>query len=357
MKVLQIIDTLDAGGAEKMAVQIANALHPKVELSALCVTRHEGVLKGQLMPEVKCVNVRKKSTIDIFALYRAIKFCKKEGIEIIHAHGSSFFFATMLHLCMPGLGLVWHDHHGDRKNMPKSRLRILKWCSSRFDVVFSVNSELLEFSKTHLKAYSYKYLPNFIATQTTIQLEDDNILGEEGKRIVCVANLRTPKNHFALLQAFVKSKVYQDGWTLHLVGKDSKDEYATKLKLMIETDALENSVFILGQKENVESYLSNCDIGILTSTKEGLPMSILEYGKAGLAVIATNVGQIPEVLDGNGILCQSDDIPEIAQAIQTLTQKESVRKRLASSFNDHVRNTYSEDMIISSLLKTYKSIL
>ena len=52
MKILQLIDSLQAGGAERMAVHIANSLNPLVEGSYLCVSRKEGPLKASLNKEV-----------------------------------------------------------------------------------------------------------------------------------------------------------------------------------------------------------------------------------------------------------------------------------------------------------------
>ena len=356
MKVLQLIDTLEAGGAEKMSVQIANSLAHKIEGSALCATRKEGLLKTEINPNVNYLFANKKSTFDIFAIRRVLMYCKAQSIDIIHAHGSSFFLATLLKIFRPSLNIVWHDHHGNRAHMPRFAYNVLKRCSSYFDCAISVNEELLQWAKRHLKANSYKYLPNFVSSKTLEVEATHKMQGEDGKRIVCIANLRDPKNHELLIESFAKSKIFEKGWTLHLIGKDFNDSYSENIKGLMTSKGLANSVFTLGLKDNVHAYLKASEIGVMTSTKEGLPMAILEYGQAGLAVIATKVGQIPDVVKDNGLLCESKDLECFTYALVELTTKDLARKRLAADFKEHILQHYSEDSVIEKLLTIYKRI-
>ena len=62
MRVVQIIDSLDIGGAEKMAVNYANALSEKLEFSGLVATRAEGNLKSQLNSSVSYFFLKKTKT-------------------------------------------------------------------------------------------------------------------------------------------------------------------------------------------------------------------------------------------------------------------------------------------------------
>ena len=81
MRILQFIDTLETGGAERMAVNYANALHQAGDFVALAVTRKEGSMRAELHPEVPYLFVQKKGTIDIPALFRVRSFCKECAIR------------------------------------------------------------------------------------------------------------------------------------------------------------------------------------------------------------------------------------------------------------------------------------
>src|SRR5690606_5619236 len=111
MRVLQLIDSLRSGGAERMSVTYANALVKRIDASFLCCTRKEGLLKKQLSPEVGYLFLNKKSTLDLQAFRKLRNFVKENKIDLIQAHSSSWFLALMVKLSLPKLKLVWHDHY------------------------------------------------------------------------------------------------------------------------------------------------------------------------------------------------------------------------------------------------------
>jgi len=112
MKVLQLIDTLNAGGAERVALNYANELSQHLEGSYLCATRQEGPLKNQIKPEVGYLFLQKKSALDLGAVRRLSQYVKANKINLIHAHGTSFLTAVLCKLFVRNLKIVWHDHYG-----------------------------------------------------------------------------------------------------------------------------------------------------------------------------------------------------------------------------------------------------
>ena len=101
LRVLQVIDSLDPGGSEKMAVQIANVLSTKIELSALVCTRQSGNLEDEISDQVLFCSLQKSSAIDLKAFLRLRSFIKLNRIGVLHAHSSSFFWSTLLKLFNP----------------------------------------------------------------------------------------------------------------------------------------------------------------------------------------------------------------------------------------------------------------
>jgi hypothetical protein len=76
MRVLQIIDSLEAGGAERMAVNYANALANEIDFSALVVTRKEGNLRNQINNNVPYLFLNKRSTLIVRYSITKIHFKK-----------------------------------------------------------------------------------------------------------------------------------------------------------------------------------------------------------------------------------------------------------------------------------------
>ena len=237
MRVLQLIDSLEPGGAERVAINFANTLAKEIEGSFLCVTRAEGILAKNIDAAVGYTFLNKKSTIDIKAIKVLNRFIKFNNIDLIHAHSTSYFLATIIKILNPKLKLIWHDHYGESEFLNSRPKRILGICSHFFNHVFVVNSKLKVWAKKHLKIKSIRYLANY-AMLRTIPSEETRLKGQHGKRVVCLANLRPQKDHLNLLKAFSKvMKMYPD-WTLHLIGKIFYDNYSKSIFQFIKKENL-----------------------------------------------------------------------------------------------------------------------
>jgi len=357
MRVLQLIDSLEAGGAERIAVNFANALTTEVEVSFLCATRKEGILKASINSDVGYCFLNKKSTLDIRAIKRLRGFISHNEISIIHAHSSSFFIATIIKILNPKLKLVWHDHYGKSDFLEERPKSVLKFCSRFFNHIFCVNSKLKSWVKNELNTGSVSFLFNFAVRDDVVQTTV--LKGEKGKRIVCLANLRPQKDHLNLLKAFKRvTEVYPD-WSLHLVGKDFKDDYARRIFQWIEKENLEHRVYFCGSCSDISSILKQSDIGVLASKSEGLPLALLEYGLASLPVVTTNVGDCKKVIENEnlGYLVLPENVDALYSAFLCLIEKPNEGKiNMGNALNNHVELHFSKKKTIAKILAVYKSI-
>ncbi len=356
MKVLQLIDSLHPGGAERMAVTLANVLATKIEKSYICVTREEGLLKNSILDSVGYLLLNKKSIIDIKAIKKLNTFIKEEKITIIHAHSSSFFLGTLVRFLNKKVKLIWHDHFGNRKNSAKIDNIVLKQCSKYFSHIFCASENLESWAKSYLHTSNVSYLPNFVAIGN-VEVKT-KLLGVKNKRIICLANLRPDKDHLNALTAFqLINKKYPE-WTLHLIGKDFNDVYSKSVFGKIKKLELENKIFFYNSISDVTNVLKQSTIGLLSSLSEGLPMALLEYGLAGLPVVVTDVGNCATVvLNGDlGQLVPAKDSYSLSEAIINYIEDYKFRDRMASEFKAHIVKNYSENNI-EFIEQTYLKIL
>jgi glycosyltransferase involved in cell wall biosynthesis len=351
MRILQVIDSLEAGGAERMAVNYANALAKKIQFSGLVATRKEGALLGQLSNEVSYLYLNKKNAIDLKSLFRLRKFVQINNVEVIHAHSTSFFLAFLLKLTCPSLKLIWHDHYGNSEFLSKRPSLGLKVTLPFFNGIIAVNQQLKIWAKQKLHFRNVIYLPNFPSQENEV-VEQTILQGIEGKRIVSLANLRVQKNHFLLLEVAKKVQISHPEWTFHLVGKDFEDNYSKKLKALILDYNLENTVYIYGSKQDVKNILEQSTIAILTSQSEGLPVALLEYGWYGKPIVVTNVGEIPLLIqDGvNGFLVESGATQLFYDSIVKLIENDTLRDDYGKALQKTIINIYSEQTIIHQYL-------
>lgn len=355
IRIVQLIDSLEAGGAERMAVTYANALAKQIAFSGLVATRKEGLLKDQVGNDVAYTFLNKQGQLDYKALWRLRQFCKQNRVDYIHAHSSSFFWAVLIKISLPSIKVIWHDHYGNSEFLAQRSSRVLGWCSYLFSVIIVVNEQLKQWSQQNLHCASVVYLPNFVEEPNGDLEETTFLKGEDGKRIVLLANLRPQKDHPFLLEIAQKLKVSHPAWTFHLIGKDFEDEYSENLKKQIVELGLSNNVWIYGSRTDVSFILKQATIGILTSQSEGLPVALLEYGMNQLPIVVTSVGEIPSVIENgrNGYVVKSGDVEEFVEKLQILIENSEERHILADNLHQHIVKNYTS----SAVFETYFSVL
>ena len=349
MRILQLIDSLDAGGAERMAVNFANALSEKIAFSGIIATRKEGVLKKEIKQINNYTFLDRKSKFDINAIFLVSKYIKKNQIQIVHAHSSSYFFGVLVKIFNPKIELIWHDHYGNRAEDNK-QIKALKICSIFFHKILTVNEELRIWSLQHLNCKQVFFIPNFSDLNSSKQ--KTILKGEDKKRIVCLANLKNPKNHVTLVNAFISSEIYKTNWTLHLIGKDFKDMYSDNLKTIIKENGLEKSIFIYDACQDVKYILSQATIGVLTSTYEGFPVTLLEYAQEKLTVVSTNVGYCKSLIqhNSNGLLFDPLDSGVLSNHLKYLTHNPEICANFAMQFQMDIEAKYSKEAIVNQYL-------
>jgi glycosyltransferase involved in cell wall biosynthesis len=115
----------------------------------------------------------------------------------------------------------------------------------------------------------------------------------------------------------------------------------------------------LGSRSDVPDILRQVDIGILASASEGLPLSLLEYGLAGLPVVVTDVGQCSEVVDAGraGLLVPPRDPESLAGAVGELLESPARRTALGNALRHHVDRRFGKQAVLSQLCGIYHTIL
>ena len=355
MRIVQIIDSLEIGGAEKMAVNYANSLSTRIDFSGLVTTRIEGKLKKQISDSVSYLYLNKKSTFDFGAILRLKKYCKENKIDFLQAHSSSYFTAVLLKIIYPKIKIIWHDHNGLGDLISLKEKLALKITSFLFESIIVVNNNLKVWAEGELNCSKVLYLPNFTSF-ALISAKKTFLYGIEGKRILCLANLRLQKNHFFLLEVAEKLNETRSDWTFHIVGKDFEDEYSQQIRSKIIEKKLSKNVFIYGSKSDIINILNQSEIAILTSLSEGLPVALIEYGLLKKPVVLTNVGEIPLIInDGiNGFIVGIKEVNLYYERLLKLIDDKKLRIQMGNSLYNTIIENHSEERIISKYLNWVK---
>ena len=351
MRILQIIDSLEIGGAERMAINYANALSRKIEFSGIVATRKEGNLKCKIEDKVSYYFLNRKSKIDIPAIFKLRKICIENKITHLQAHSSSFFISVLVKFALPKINIIWHDHNGLSEFINTQNSFVLKIASHLFTGIVVVNDTLKKWAEKELNCKKIIYLPNFTSIENDT-LNSTKLLGIEGKKILCLANLRFQKNHFFLINVAKEINEKYPEWSFHLIGKDFEDDYSKKIREKVILNNLESNIFIYGSKSDVLNIINQSDIAILTSQSEGLPVAILEYGLNKKPLVTTNVGELPSIIQNgiNGFISDKKEIKLFADNLIKLIEDKNLRKVLGENLFKTISEIYSEANIIDNYL-------
>jgi glycosyltransferase involved in cell wall biosynthesis len=360
--VVHVVDTLNIGGAERVAVNLANLVPRDRYEPFLCTTRDEGPLGDYLAPDVGRLSLMRHSRLNFTSFARFRHFLDERHLTIVHAHASSLFFCRMAAWRSNRVKVIWHDHYG-RCDFNDRPVWLYRAATRNIAGVITVNQKLADWCRDDLglPAGRVWYVPNLVPECTVLSESNEplDLPGAPGKRLVCVANLRPQKDHPTLLRAMALLEAEGCGAHLFLVGGSSDPGYVQQIRSMITGLGLDHAVTCMGPRQDVARILSACDIGILSSASEGLPLSLLEYGQAGLPAVATAVGQCSEVLGegAHGLLVPPGSPEELCNAIRRLLADSALRHNLGERFRRHVEQSYSTARIMRLICEVYETVI
>jgi glycosyltransferase involved in cell wall biosynthesis len=117
-------------------------------------------------------------------------------------------------------------------------------------------------------------------------------------------------------------------------------------------------VTILGWQSDIERVLSSADMVVLTSDNEGTPLSLIQAGMAGLPVVTTNVGSVPEVvLDGVTGIVTGLDVQEIADALEKLANDTGLPTKLGAAAQEFTLSNFGVKRLVHDHEELYKKLL
>lgn len=340
MRILQLIDSLSVGGAERMAVNIASKLTDDGIENSLVVARQVGETQLSLPADLNLCFLEKKNFLDLKAFRKLVQWTSKHEVDVIHAHSSSIVWAVMLKLFVRRkVKVLFHDHFGKAESLKNTDRKWLKSISLGIDGIMVVNDKLLAWNQTNMKVEKEKIIQ--INNFPYLKMKSFSLPNSDSIHILHLANFRPQKDHFNLLHALgLLQKRVPTGWKISLVGLASDQTYLNLIKEKIKELGLENKIHFIGASNQVERFLEEAQVGVLSSESEGLSVSLLEYGIAGLHTVATEVGQAKSVISHSnlGELVPPKNSEVLADALEKALEKAKLGRN--NELRDFVENKF-----------------
>ena len=186
---------------------------------------------------------------------------------------------------------------------------------------------------------------------------DDSDYRSEGNNqipvIVCVARFAPPKQHLHLIDTL--ARLSHKPWKLMLVG-DGPEE--SKVVSQVKRAGLEDRIQFLGARDDVPKILSESDIFVLPSSYEGLPISIIEAMRAGLPVIASDVGGVSELVNTEtGILVKHESNLALDEAILFLLDTPDQRQLFGRAGRQAYETYFRSSEMVRRYVITYQEVV
>jgi glycosyltransferase involved in cell wall biosynthesis len=313
---------------------------------------------------VEIVTMPASSLLDRSRLKRLTDFFKQEKIDIVQTH---LFYANILGSVAAhraGVPVIATLH----SIAPPTGLRnhLIQWiedyCLRAYATrVLAVGNVVAKAHAGHYGKRKLDVILNGIPKPQPVHSEErqrlrGEITGNGTKPIiVTVGRFARAKGYEDMIQAFKLLQQNEVKPVLLMVGTGSMVD---SIKRQVENSRLSQSVILIGERTDVPQLLASSDVFASSSHREGLPLAVLEAMMAGLPVVATSVGDIPNVVTSDtGVLVPPHQPEQLAAALEDLLKNPEKRKAMGRAAQERAWNEYSVDAWMKKHIALYQEVL
>ena len=294
------------------------------------------------------------------------KIIRKEKIDILQVYfRDSELLGALSFLKSPKCKLVIarRSLQYDDNRFVLHRSKVIKHVASHYLVnSLSIKKELINREKIDEKKIQVLYNPVNLprAQNGLLNKFDKNIsnLKEHHLIVGIVANIRPVKDFETFFKA---AKIVKDELpkTKFVVVGSLDQKYWKRISYLINNTALKDCVLLLENVDNPFKVIPYFDVGVLTSTSEGLSNSLIEYAISAVPAVATDVGGNGEVVVDNdsGFLVPPSSPELVADKILELLKDKHKRLKMGLKAKDHILTKFNKDKIMSEYNSFYNSIV
>jgi glycosyltransferase involved in cell wall biosynthesis len=367
MKITYIITRSDWGGAQAHLFDLIEYAHNHTSHECQLIIGEEGTLAERvraigvpvfLVPTlVQPIHPLK----DILAVHDLIRLFKQINPDLVHLHSSKAGMVGRLAARFLRIPAIFTAHGwAFTDGVPSFRrtisLPLERWVARYSQRIICVS----EYDRQLALQYQVGKAEQLVAIHNGIpDIKLNDLLryeraGEENAAVKCimVARFSAQKDYATLLHAASKVKAPLH---LQLVGQG---ELIEPMQQLARERKLENVVHFLGPRSNIPQLLAANDIFILTTNYEGFPISILEAMRAGLPVIASDVGGVREaVVDGvTGYLVPRGDVDAVRERLEKLASNPELRRKMGEAGRQRFLQCFTAQQMLARTFGLYEEV-
>jgi glycosyltransferase involved in cell wall biosynthesis len=359
-KVAYVIPTLTLGGAERQQINILNCLDGDKFDIKVYVLKWDIPLSSMIKRrDIEIKRYKIDSPLSLIEISKFFKDVASFSPDIIHSHMySANILSRGLKMVVPKAKIINH-YHGLSNWLTDSKLLIEQKTKSLVDRFIVVSKESLELrlfregfdvNKTILLINSVDFEVGAEVCQRFLDRKDgDKLIIGMASRLIALKNIEGA--------IFMTKFLLDSGLNveLHIAGdgehRQNLESYAKGLGLL-------DSIKFFGFMEDMQSFYKNIDIFCISSTTEDTPLSVLEASMSGRAVIASKVGGLKHLFEGNSCaylvnnFFNRDELSRVKKFIEELNLN-----RCCKEMNSLANREFSNRKYCIKLEEIYRELL
>lgn len=325
MKILQIIDGLGIGGAEKLIFDIVPRLHSrghKVDVVLLDGT--ETFIYKKLLESDSCtIYTLGSGFYNPFYIFKLIKYIKNYEIVHVHLFPAMYFAIFAKLLTRSPAKFIFTEHNTFNTRVTKTAIRWLeRFIYSYYDRIVCISPAVLKLFDNFpsLPKSKFKVITNGIDVKKFFQakpISKTNFgIADSQKVLTMVAGFRKQKDQDTVIKAL---EFLPENYILFLVGDGDRKEELNDLAANLN---LSSRVYFLGLRDDVAEIYKTSHVTVLSSHWEGFGLAAVEAMASGTPLLASNVEGLAEVVGSGGILFEKGNAEDLALKILEFEDKD-----------------------------------
>jgi glycosyltransferase involved in cell wall biosynthesis len=356
MLIAHVIDSLEVGGAETVVAALCRshaAAGHRVEVHCLMTA---GRLAAELEQEGVPVYVHATSGSRRRLAWKLFRAFRRSRPDVVHCHNKTATIRAAAAARLTGARAIVSTRHGMASPF-RLRYELKFWITVAVlcDRVVAVCDTARRNMMTGARPVAHK-LVTIRNGAYPPRVGGEHAVATRGFTLVSVGRLVRAKNFDMLIRAVAVARVAVPDLALWIVGGGAEEPVLRELCAELN---LASVVRFWGERRDVGSWLRAADVFVLSSTSEGLPISVLEAMAAGLPAIVTDVGGLPELvaLSGAGTTVPVHDVDSLARAIVDYANRRHELAALGERASDCYRAYFTPDRMAGEYLALYRACL
>lgn len=359
MKILFVITGLGVGGAERVVVELADALASRGHEVVVAYLQGPALLTPR-SPAVRLECLGLGGITDLPAAFVHLgRVVTRFRPDVIHSHlVHANMLARMLRVFVPLPRLITTAHN--RYEEGKLRMLAYRLTDRLADISTNVSEEAVAafVAQKAVRPGRMLTVHNGISTsefcrrpESGSKIRTELGISASAKVVVAVGRLCEPKDYPNLLAALLEVEPGEGAWEVLIVGDGPLRRQLLDLS---DSYGLAHRVRFLGMRRDVPDVLSAADIFVLSSETEGFPMVVGEAMACECMVVATDCGGVKEFVGDTGLLAPVKDPQALAARLRdALSMSVEERARHGSAARRRVQELFSLDATVDKWLALY----